>query len=52
MTTYNACGLDVAFDNAVFAALEVDYTEADADVTGAPAGEVEARSVTTSSTSA
>lgn len=37
--TYDVCGLDVAFDNPVFAALEVDYAEADADATGAAAAD-------------
>lgn len=37
---YDICGLDVAFDNPVFAALEVDYAEADADATGAAAADV------------
>ena len=36
---YDICGLDVAFDNPVFAALEVDYAEADADATGAAAAD-------------
>lgn len=39
--TYAAVGLDVAFDNPVFAVLELDYTEADADATGAAAAAAE-----------
>jgi splicing factor 3B subunit 3 len=34
---FDICGLDVGFDNPKFAALEVDYSEADADPTGAAA---------------
>ncbi|KAE9451386.1 hypothetical protein C3L33_16710, partial [Rhododendron williamsianum] len=33
--TYNICGVDCGFDNPVFAAIELDYSEADQDSTGA-----------------
>ena len=32
--TYAVVGVDVHFENPIFAALEIDYTEADADSTG------------------
>jgi splicing factor 3B subunit 3 len=33
--TFSITGLDVAYDNPVFAAIELDYSEADSDSTGA-----------------
>lgn len=33
--TFSITGLDVAYDNPVFAAIELDYSEADNDSTGA-----------------
>ncbi|KAG5533303.1 hypothetical protein RHGRI_027481 [Rhododendron griersonianum] len=35
MITYNICEVDCGFDNPVFAAIELDYSEADQDSTGA-----------------
>lgn len=33
--TFSIAGLDVAYDNPIFAAIELDYSEADNDSTGA-----------------
>lgn len=39
--TYHICGVDVGFDNPVFAVIEMEYTDADQDPTGAAAQDVE-----------
>ena len=38
---FSACGVDVGFDNPIFALIELDYTEADQDPTGEAAAEAE-----------
>ncbi|KAL8162187.1 hypothetical protein V2J09_013676 [Rumex salicifolius] len=39
--TYSVCGVDCGFDNPIFAAIELDYTEADQDSTGQAASEAQ-----------
>lgn len=39
--TFHVCGVDVGFDNPVFAMIELDYSEADQDSSGVAAVEVE-----------
>ena len=36
---FDVCGVDNGFDNPIFACLEVDYSEADTDTTGAAVAE-------------
>ncbi|KAE8717986.1 Splicing factor 3B subunit 3 [Hibiscus syriacus] len=38
---YSICGVDCGFDNPIFAAIELDYSEADQDSTGVAAGEAQ-----------
>ncbi|GAV77061.1 CPSF_A domain-containing protein/MMS1_N domain-containing protein [Cephalotus follicularis] len=38
---YSICGVDCGFDNPIFAAIELDYSEADQDSTGQAAGEAQ-----------
>ena len=38
---FSVCGVDVGFDNPVFAMIELEYTEADQDPSGEAAQEVE-----------
>ena len=38
---FSTCGVDVGFDNPIFAMLELEYTEADQDPSGQAAAEVE-----------
>ena len=38
---FSVCGVDVGFDNPIFALIELDYTEADQDPTGEAAAESE-----------
>jgi splicing factor 3B subunit 3 len=38
---FSTCGVDVGFDNPIFAMLELEYTEADQDPSGEAAAEVE-----------
>ena len=38
---FSTCGVDVGFDNPIFAMLELEYTEADQDPTGQAAAETE-----------
>jgi splicing factor 3B subunit 3 len=38
---FSVCGVDVGFDNPIFAMIELEYTEADQDYTGEAAQEVE-----------
>ncbi|XP_057537206.1 spliceosome-associated protein 130 A [Amaranthus tricolor] len=39
--TYSICGVDCGFDNPIFAAIEMDYSEADQDSTGQAAAEAQ-----------
>lgn len=39
--TYSICGVDCGFDNPIFAAVELDYSEADQDPTGQAASEAQ-----------
>lgn len=39
--TYSICGVDCGFDNPIFAAIELDYAEADQDSTGQAAAEAQ-----------
>ncbi|KAK3409052.1 spliceosome-associated protein 130 A [Eucalyptus grandis] len=39
--TYSICGVDCGFDNPIFAAIELDYLEADQDSTGQAASEAQ-----------
>ncbi|CDP21592.1 unnamed protein product [Coffea canephora] len=39
--TYSICGVDCGFDNPIFAAIELDYSEADQDPTGVAASEAQ-----------
>lgn len=39
--TYSICGVDCGFDNPIFAAIELDYSEADQDPTGQAASEAQ-----------
>ncbi|XP_030928256.1 spliceosome-associated protein 130 A [Quercus robur] len=38
---YSICGVDCGFDNPIFAAIELDYSEADQDSTGMAAGDAQ-----------
>ncbi|KAA0062218.1 splicing factor 3B subunit 3-like [Cucumis melo var. makuwa] len=38
---YSICGIDCGFDNPIFAAIELDYSEADQDSTGVAASEAQ-----------
>ncbi|XP_023542630.1 spliceosome-associated protein 130 A-like [Cucurbita pepo subsp. pepo] len=38
---YSICGVDCGFDNPIFAAIELDYSEADQDATGVAASEAQ-----------
>ncbi|KAG6600076.1 Spliceosome-associated protein 130 B, partial [Cucurbita argyrosperma subsp. sororia] len=38
---YSICGIDCGFDNPIFAAIELDYSEADQDFTGVAASEAQ-----------
>ncbi|CAI0443010.1 unnamed protein product [Linum tenue] len=38
---YHICGVDCGFDNPIFAAIELDYSEADQDATGQAANEAQ-----------
>ncbi|KAL0324830.1 UNVERIFIED_CONTAM: Spliceosome-associated protein A [Sesamum radiatum] len=38
---YSICGVDCGFDNPIFAAIELDYSEADQDPTGQAANEAQ-----------